>query len=49
MTIGQTERLMATSAPEVSELRAVSLSAPWLGSLGRLGWLVIPAFCLDVQ
>jgi hypothetical protein len=23
--------------------------ANWLGSLGRLGWLVIPAFCLDVQ
>ena len=23
--------------------------ASWLGSLGRLGWLVIPAFCLDVQ
>jgi hypothetical protein len=22
--------------------------ASWLGFLGRLGWLVIPAFCLDV-
>jgi hypothetical protein len=23
--------------------------ANWLGSRGRLGWLVIPAFCLDVR
>jgi hypothetical protein len=30
------------------EIRTAPDLAIWLGSLGRLGWLVIPAFRLDV-